>query len=829
MISPDRSSLSLLSIALAMLMSALAANGTMPAQANPPEFPWLPVTDSMYSAPASLVKHRTDSIWSHTTDEFSSDDFDQAFPSLRPNPGSSSAPLDGVWSVMPPPTARYWQSTIYDPLNERVIVFGGYDGQYRNDTWALGLSGPASWRRLSTRSDPPPVRAEHVAVYDPTRHRMVIFGGWNGARLADAWALSLSDPPTWERIDPINGEPLGRSGHAAIYDPVEDRMIVYGGDADDEDRGKTSALEFSGAPRWIELEPAGTPVPGRRGHAAVYDPIRQRMLIFGGWPGTDEVWVLTLGDSLTWDLVDPGSTRPSPRSSPGAFFDAERDRMVVFGGSFGDGGLAPPNDVWALSFQPMPDWDRLDVSGQTIGRYRHGIVYQPNRDRMVVVAGIDADGFLSSSTVSLEFTPSPAWTGLQPSLDPPTSRWGHSAVYDNVRRRMIVFGGAAGAPLNDVWARALDGSQEWTKLAPVGPAPSARFWHSAVYDELADRMIVFGGDDGGYVNDVWALSFSSSDWSLILPNGAPPPSRREHAAIYDPVENRMIVYGGYRGTRLNDIWELRLSGPPEWSQVITSGDLPPDRSGHAAVYDSAAQRMVVFGGDGGYPRKTWALELAGEPVWRELAVVGDPPAQRREYSAVFDPARRRMVVYGGLGGQSDQLRRDSWALSLGPTPTWQRLEMSGELAPRVRSHAAILDRAGDRMIAFGGELGGGPSRNAWIQTWNVLLVENEPALSSLDLRELSSDASSTEILAVPSVFREGTTISVRDVRDGARLAIYDASGRRVRDLSLYRSAQDQLSSSWDGLDDSRRRVPAGLYFVRLTSEHGTITRKILRR
>ena len=40
-----------------------------------------------------------------------------------------------------------------------------------------------------------------------------------------------------------------------------------------------------------------------------------------------------------------------------------------------------------------------------------------------------------------------------------------------------------------------------------------RYYHSAIYDPMRDRMVVFGGDDGAYSgwrNDVWALVRSVS-------------------------------------------------------------------------------------------------------------------------------------------------------------------------------------------------------------------------------------------------------------------------------------------------------------------------------
>jgi Galactose oxidase, central domain len=63
----------------------------------------------------------------------------------------------------------------------------------------------------------------------------------------------------------------------------------------------------------------------------------------------------------------------------------------------------------------------------------------------------------------------------------------------------------------------------------------------------------------------------------------------------------MLVFGGEdtNGTFLNDVWRLSNAtglGSPQWSQVTPGGTPPPARQGQAAVFDSASQRMTIFGG-----------------------------------------------------------------------------------------------------------------------------------------------------------------------------------------------------------------------------------------
>jgi len=52
-------------------------------------------------------------------------------------------------------------------------------------------------------------------------------------------------------------------------------------------------------------------------------------------------------------------------------------------------------------------------------------------------------------------------------------------------------------------------------------------------------------------------------------------------------------------------------------------------------------------------------------------------------------------------------------------------------------------------------------------------------------------------------------------RSVEELAVYDATGRRVRDLAAAARGEGPHTLIWDGRDAAGRRVPSGLYWVRL--------------
>lgn len=327
------------------------------------------------------------------------------------------------------------------------------------------------------------------------------------------------------------------------------------------------------------------------------------------------------------------------------------------------------------------------------------------------------------------------WTELSPTGGPPGVRTIHSAVFNSTNNRMIVFGGlnadgvAHSGPLfNDVWvlenADGLGGPPTWMQLSPTGGPPSARGYHSAVYDAANNRMMVFAGDPnvgscGGAVNDVWVLTNADGtggtpNWSQLSPTGGPPNLRQGPTAVYDAATNRMIVFGGNPNACIafsNDVWVLQnangLGGSPTWTQLFPAGAPPPARAGHTAVYDAANNRMIVFGGQIATGNDVWVLENAngvGTPTWTQLSPTGGPPAIRFSHSAVYDSANNRMMVFGGCC-TSGRLN-DVWVLAnangLGGTPNWVELSPTGVLPSLRDTHTAVYSPATNRMVVFAG-------------------------------------------------------------------------------------------------------------------------------
>jgi parallel beta-helix repeat protein len=56
--------------------------------------------------------------------------------------------------------------------------------------------------------------------------------------------------------------------------------------------------------------------------------------------------------------------------------------------------------------------------------------------------------------------------------------------------------------------------------------------------------------------------------------------------------------------------------------------------------------------------------------------------------------------------------------------------------------------------------------------------------------------------------------------------VFDARGRRVRSLVRDRSVAGPMDVAWDGRDDRGHNVVSGVYFYRLSSDRGSVTRRM---
>jgi hypothetical protein len=590
-----------------------------------------------------------------------------------------------------------------------------------------------SWTQLAQGQPPPALvpqaRSDFSAVYDSRRDRMVLLGGIPDRR-ADLWSRSLAPDSGWILEHPLGAIPDGRWGAMAVYDSLEDRMLMFGGFIYTDDVYELNdvwQLSLSGTPAWTQLSPAGGAPPGRQDGALIYDPIGNRLILFGGLllgPGSEnngiymnDVWQLSLTPPLTWIPMLPAGPGPSARGWAAFAYDPDRRSMIVSGGWDGTSNLG---DTWELSLAGSGSWAPIVASGAPSPRKQSDVVYDAPNRRFVFFGGRTDGAFYGGGTESsfsgevwqLTLDGTPAWAKLSPTGQIPTPRAGPGSCYDSERNRMVLFGGYDGDYRWDTEALSLTNPPDWSNLPYTGPIWGRTFNATVVRPETQEIYTFGGFGIQGDTNEIWRLAATSplSQWSPVNPSGAPPRPRHGHGAVWDPVRQRLLTFGGIGVSLENDVWSFSPSPIPSWLQLTTLGSPPPPRFAFGIDYDPLRDRLIVVGGDGAqvqsqpnyYMNDVWTLPLSGSEAlqWSQLSVAGLPPAPRWIFGMRYDPPRDRMVFYGGVTALGRSA--ETWALNLSPSPSWQLLPTVGPTPPPLSNQAMVYDPYLDRMIVFGG-------------------------------------------------------------------------------------------------------------------------------
>ena len=549
-------------------------------------------------------------------------------------PRNDTWEFDGVsWIQRTPPDApdpRFAQVMVYDTARQRVVLFGGYSdvaGWSYSDTWEWD---GVNWLLAAQQYAGPTARGRQSMAYDVARERVVMFGGYlqcsgygcTPGYLDDTWEW---DGQTWTEHT-STPFPQGRENSAMTYDPVRERVVMFGGWNESAYAYLSDTWEWNGT-TWTRRTPITSPT-GREGHALVYDPVRGRVVMFGGYRRTDgnryfqETWEWT---GMTWAQQTP-TTAPPARYEPGAVYDSANNQVVIFSGRDGTSIFA---DMWQYD---GTTWSQRTNSQAPPVRLRTALEYE-HTGTTLLFGGYD---YVSAVATTHRWTGN-GWLRLTPATTPP-GRYYHRLARTSAGSQLLMFGGigVSGGYLDDTWL--WDGT-DWQQATPARH-PSARADYSLTYDQQRDVWVLFGGDDkNGLLGDTW--EFNGTDWTQR--SFSTSPAARSGATLtYDAGRNVAVLVGGTGSAGpLDDVWEYDGN---IWQNVTPAQRLAA-RSGHSTIYDSKRQMVVVAGGmdNHGVFADTW--EWNGS-YWRQRITTPSLP-DLHHFGMAYDVQHDRMVATGG--------------------------------------------------------------------------------------------------------------------------------------------------------------------------------------
>ncbi|HET8542665.1 MAG TPA: kelch repeat-containing protein [Anaeromyxobacter sp.] len=187
--------------------------------------------------------------------------------------------------------------------------------------------------------------------------------------------------------------------------------------------------------------------------------------------------------------------------------------------------------------------------------------------------------------------------------------------------------------------------------------------------------------------------------------GPKPPARSSHAMAYDSARGLVVMFGGEdsTGKRLDDTWEW--NGMVWANRTPTGTASPVARSGHGMVYDAARNRVVLYGGidaSGAKRADTWEWDGA---TWA-LVASGGGPGGRERHGMAYDTARRKVVLFGGAAGN-----RETWEWD-GDLYEWTNRQPT--TSPPARANFGMaFDSSRGCVVMFGGSGPNGHLADAW--------------------------------------------------------------------------------------------------------------------
>jgi uncharacterized protein (TIGR03437 family) len=304
---------------------------------------------------------------------------------------------------------------------------------------------------------------------------------------------------------------------------------------------------------------------------------------------------------LSYSLVS--AEGPSPRVDGTVAYDPSARRLYLFGGQDSE----PRNDLWVFSLATRR-WEEIAAASRPPARFGHTLVFDPSSGRLIVFGG-QSRGFFND-VWAFDIAQS-TWRQIGRDDAGPSRRYGHSAIYDGARNRMIVSHGFTNSGrFDDTWAFDL-AANTWRDLNPQGTRPLRRCLHHAVADPQAQRMYLYGGCASGAgpcpLGDLWSLDLNTNRWTE---HNAPskPPAREHYGMAFDSMRNLLVLFGGFGGSILGDTWEYDPR-PSAWSQPVLTGDRPTPRFRMETAYAADRGTVFFFGGstDTGKTNELWML------------------------------------------------------------------------------------------------------------------------------------------------------------------------------------------------------------------------------
>ncbi len=334
----------------------------------------------------------------------------------------------------------------------------------------------------------------------------------------------------FDAADPeVDGDPMATYGQLAVYDPERAGIVVFGGwiaDASSAVVNKDTWVWTGSSWRLLTLG-ADTPEFARDLHdpKLIYDTIRREpVLIASGTLNNDPIALFRLGADDRWHPIPWTGLGPAARPGAAAAFDEGSGEIVFMGGSNGlsntCGGtlnavagtvspelLEPCDRVWRFD-RASGSWTVTADAERPPARLWPALAYHRTNQQLVHIGGCDLTFPFGNCHNDVWQHDANGWQQIIPPDDPlveddtPTDSVFASAVFDPIRGEVVYSAGYTpcfgnGCPAGSTSATAFPGlwswdGSKWKTLVSLTSTPPASASGVAV-GAYEGGMVTFGG------------------------------------------------------------------------------------------------------------------------------------------------------------------------------------------------------------------------------------------------------------------------------------------------------------------------------------------------
>ena len=262
---------------------------------------------------------------------------------------------------------------------------------------SAAVTNPATWTSLY--GSWPGLRFDHGMVYDSDLKRIVVFGGRgaaSGPHFGDLWEWDTTKGSWNQRTPggctPASSCPYDRAQPAMFYDTVRKKTVMFSGWQPGASFYHPDQWEWDGAAQTWTQRQLTTQPSARFGAAVIWDSMRGRAVLFGGFDETtgrrNDTWEWDSA-TMTWIDRTPAGTKPTPRHSALIAFDSVRGKSVLYSGNTGSGAATAGtwvDETWEWD-GTAGTWTRITAPAVTGTQYGSGytsMAFDPVLNKIVL-------------------------------------------------------------------------------------------------------------------------------------------------------------------------------------------------------------------------------------------------------------------------------------------------------------------------------------------------------------------------------------------------------------------------------------------------------------